>query len=104
MRPEEFFGVMKLCLSVSLSLHCDARLIMLKMFRQWQLEVDCRGIMGTTLEVEEEGTTVNADDEDPAACRPAAARVAGKVAHHTLRPSADTTCSCITAAASRRLL
>ena len=53
------------------------------MFRRWQLEVDCRGIMGTTLEVEEEGTTVNADDEDPAACRPAA-RVAGKVAHNSL--------------------
>ena len=38
-----------------------------EMFSRWQLEVDCRGIMGTTLEVEEEGTTtytVNADDED----------------------------------------
>ena len=40
-----------------------------KMFRRWQLEVDCRGIMGTTLEVEEEGTTtyVNtaADENQP---------------------------------------
>ena len=39
-----------------------------EMLSRWQLEVDCRGIMGTTLEVEEEGTTttytVNADDED----------------------------------------
>ena len=40
-----------------------------KMFRRWQLEVDCRRIMGTTLEVEEEGTTtyVNtaADENQP---------------------------------------
>ena len=53
-------------------------LIITKMFRRWQLEVDCRGILGTTLEVEEEGTTTTyvntADDEDqpelgPSACR-----------------------------------
>ena len=39
------------------------------MFRRWQLEVDCGRIMGTTLEVEEEGTTtyVNtaADENQP---------------------------------------
>ena len=46
--------------------HCDAMsVIILKMFRRWQLEVDCREIMGTTKHCEDSASASAETSAEP---------------------------------------